>query len=574
MEKRAIIAIALSVLVMLAFQHYFSSRYPVPKEPAKSAPEVGVQEQAVAPPPQPGPPAIQESTQPSQLVPGEQDTVAASQTVVIESDLYRAVVDNSGALLTSWILNNYTSAQDTAFEMIAANHNTQDRPFPGSLVFPDPAFEALATLANSELYEVEVDGVPYPGGTLTPPVSIVMKLRRGDLVIKKQFDFKADNYVVDLSLTLEKAGQPIPGRLFLGQDIGPEHEHFIGGFTLFGGGPTPLSAVFYQDGKVQREGPPKEENEEKIAGSIRWAGLEMKYFSIIAIPASPLESFFIRRLPVEARTLKGKEVNRDLLKLTMPMEGSQDYQLYLGPKAQSNLEAVEAANLSGVINYGWFTILVIPLLASLRWLYQFIPNYGVAIILLTFVLSLLLIPIRLKQVLSMKKMQGVQPKVKAIQERYKKYKKTDPKRAQMNQEIMALYKEHGVNPLGGCLPLLLQMPILFAFYRLLMNSIELRQAPFMAWIQDLSAPDPFLVLPIVMGITMFISQKMTPMTPGADPTQAKMMMMLPAFMTFFFLGLSSGLNLYFLCSNIFQVVFQKIAVRWMGDGKSKKKSKR
>ena len=139
---------------------------------------------------------------------------------------------------------------------------------------------------------------------------------------------------------------------------------------------------------------------------------------------------------------------------------------------------------------------------------------------------------------------------------------------------MGLYKEHGVNPLGGCLPLVVQMPILFAFYRLLMNSIELRQAPFVGWIHDLSAPDPYLVLPIVMGITMFISQKMTPMTPGADPSQAKMMMLLPAFMTFFFLGLSSGLNLYFLCSNIFQVGFQKIAERWMGDGKSKKKSKR
>ena len=241
----------------------------------------------------------------------------------------------------------------------------------------------------------------------------------------------------------------------------------------------------------------------------------MKYFSIIAVPTNPLEYFSIQKLPVKAFTLKGKEVDRDLLRLTIPLEESTQYQIYLGPKEQSNLEAVKAGNLSGVINYGWFSVLVIPLLASLRWIHQYIPNYGLAIIILTFALSLLLVPFRLKQVLSMRKMQAVQPKVKAIQEKYKKYKKTDPKRAQMNQEIMGLYKEHGVNPLGGCLPLVVQMPILFAFYRLLMNSIELRQAPFVGWIHDLSAPDPYLVLPIVMGITMFISQKMTPMPLGS-----------------------------------------------------------
>jgi YidC/Oxa1 family membrane protein insertase len=174
---------------------------------------------------------------------------------------------------------------------------------------------------------------------------------------------------------------------------------------------------------------------------------------------------------------------------------------------------------------------------------------------------------------SMKKMQAVQPKVKQIQEKYKKYKKTDPKRAEMNQEVMALYKEHGVNPLGGCLPLLLQMPLLFAFYRLLSSSIELRQAPFIGWIVDLSAKDPYYILPIVMGISMWASQKMTPMSPGGDPTQAKIMMMMPVVLTVMFLNVSSGLNLYFLCSNIFQVGIQKAAERWLGDKQSPRKRK-
>src|SRR5262249_12419037 len=157
---------------------------------------------------------------------------------------------------------------------------------------------------------------------------------------------------------------------------------------------------------------------------------------------------------------------------------------------------------------------------------------------------LALFPFRLKQMLSMKKMAIVQPKVKEIQERYKKYKATDPKRAQMNQEVMALYKEHDVNPLGGCVPLLLQMPLLFAFYQLLASSIELRQAPFIGWIHDLSIKDPYYILPIIMGITMLLSQKMTPVAPGTDPTQAKMMMMMPVIFTVMFLNVSSGLNLY------------------------------
>jgi len=239
--------------------------------------------------------------------------------------------------------------------------------------------------------------------------------------------------------------------------------------------------------------------------------------------------------------------------------------MYVGPKLQSALEAVKQADLSRVIDYGWFSVIVRPLLAALQWIHRYVQNYGFAIVILTLFLTLALFPFRLKQMVSMKKMQVVQPKVKEIQEKYSRYKKTDPRRAEMNQEIMALYKAHNVNPLGGCLPLLLQMPLLFAFYSLLASSIELRQAPFVGWIHDLSAKDPYYVLPIVMGITMIISQKMTPMAPGGDPTQAKVMMFMPVVFTVMFLNVSSGLNLYFLCSNIFSIAFQKVAERWVGD---------
>ena len=197
---------------------------------------------------------------------------------------------------------------------------------------------------------------------------------------------------------------------------------------------------------------------------------------------------------------------------------------------------------------------------SLQFVHSYVGNYGAAIIILTFISNLVLFPVRYKQMVSMKKMSVLQPQVKAIQEKFKRLKRTDPRRSKMNEEVMGLYKKHGVNPLGGCLPLVIQMPFLFAFYRMLYASIELRGAPFIGWITDLSQHDPYYVTPIFLGISMSAHQKMTPAT--GDPAQRKMMMMLPVVFTFFFLNLSSGLVLYFLFSNLFgmmlQVVFQRL----------------
>jgi YidC/Oxa1 family membrane protein insertase len=562
MEKRTILAIALSVLVLIAFQWY-QQRYLTPEggKPAQTPKEVRTQ----APPQEPSPTPVAAEAAPPKIppIPDAGDSVASPQKLVVEGTLYRAVLDNLGGVLAGWELKKYKSAQGRPFEVIATAHDSGIRPCPSILLLPDANLQALA---NKQYYQVSVEGASGERSVLSPPVTVIMQLKRGDLTIGKRYHFEKDNYLVNISTTVEKGGKPLDGRFLLGQDIGPEQEHLLG--------VTKLQSVYFSGGKARREGPPKDENEiKKIGPDVRWVGLDMQYFAIIAIPAQPLAYFDIQRLPVKAIGLDGKEVDRDLLRLTIPIAGSLQSQLYLGPKKQSNLAAVKPADLTGVIDYGMFSIIVYPLLTSLRWIYQFVHNYGFAIIILTFLLTLLLFPVRLKQMLSMKKMAVVQPKVKAIQEKYRRYKKTDPKRAEMNQEIMALYKENNVNPLGGCLPLLLQFPLLLAFYSLLAHSIELRQAPFIWWIHDLSAKDPYYVLPIIMGITQFISQKMTPMTPGADPTQAKMMMVMPFVLLIMFFNLSSGLNLYFLCSNIFSVAFQKIAEGWMKDGRSGDASK-
>ncbi len=562
MEKRALAAIALSILVLLAFRYVeerrmgdAARRRPVPARQAPASP--------AAPSVTPAAPAEPASAEqpPQSTAAGAADTSAAPRTVTVESDLYRAVLDNRGAVFTSWQLKKYTGARGEPFEMVAGGNGPEAR-FPGTIAFEDASASGTAAREN---YEVVTEG--GGPGPLTPPATVTMRLRRGDLTVEKTFRFDKDNYIAQVSLLTEKAGRPLPGRFIVGQDIGPEHEHLLNPSIQ-------LSAVYSLAGKVHREAPPKDENEIKpIAGDVRWAGLEMQYFAMLAIPAQPIQLFEVQKRPMQAVGLDGKEFTRQLVRVTVPENGKADFRMYVGPKEQSLLEKVPGVDLSGVIDYGMFSFLVRPLLFSLKWIHQYVHNWGAAIILLTLALTLLLFPFRLKQMASMKRMQVIQPKIKEIQERYKKYKKTDPKRAEMNQEMMALYKEHNVNPLGGCVPLLLQMPLLFAFYQLLAVSIELRHAPFMLWIQDLAVKDPYYVLPVVMGITMLVSQKMTPMTPGTDPTQAKMMMFMPVVFTVMFFNISSGLNLYFLCSNIFQIAFQKVAERWLGDRQSPRKSR-
>ena len=557
MEKRVLAAIALSIAVLLAFRYFEDRRAAeqsrlrppaarqVPPSPAPAAPATPV--------PQPQPPVLDLPAE--ETVPGQQ--------IVVESELYRAVLDNRGGVLTSWQLKQYKSAKGEIFEMVAAGQ-AEPRPYPATLIFDDPK---LTALAGQERYAVEIVGGQGGATALAAPATVVFRLRRGDLVIEKRFSFEEKNYTVDLAAAFQRGNLPLRGRILLGQDIGPEHEHLTNPSVL-------LTAVAEIGGKVRRESAPEDENEVKpIAGDVRWAGLDMQYFTAIAVPPRPIAAFDIQRLPVQVAGLGGEQIKRDLIRLTLPADGTAGYRIYLGPKIQSYLERVPGGNLSGVIDFGMFSIIVKPLLVGLRFINQYTNNYGWAIIVLTFVLTLLLFPFRIKQIVSMKKMQVLQPRIKEIQEKYKRYKKTDPKRADMNKEVMAIYKENHVNPLGGCLPLLLQMPILIAFYNLLAYSIELRQAPFAAWLHDLSMKDPYYILPIVMGLTMLISQKMTPMTPGTDPTQAKMMMIMPVVFTLFFLNVSSGLNLYFLCSNVFQIAFQKIAERWMGDQRPDRKSK-
>ncbi len=234
---------------------------------------------------------------------------------------------------------------------------------------------------------------------------------------------------------------------------------------------------------------------------------------------------------------------------------------YMGPKDLDRLRAVDP-ELTGAIDFGIFRFLVVPLLQALKWINGYIGNYGWSIIVLTMFINLAMFPLRHRSMVSMRKMQSLQPEVKAIQDRYAKYKITDPERQKMNQEMMALYKQRGVNPASGCVPMLLTMPVLYAFYAMLAGSIELRGAPFVGWLHDLSLKDPFYVTPILMGGTMFWQQRMMPST--ADPVQQKMFLLMPVIFTTMFLAAPSGLVLYWLVSNLLAIGQQYITNRMIG----------
>jgi len=230
---------------------------------------------------------------------------------------------------------------------------------------------------------------------------------------------------------------------------------------------------------------------------------------------------------------------------------SDQVQFFAGPKDFDVLAAI-GPDATRAIDFGWFGVIVVPLLRSLKWINIYSGNYGWAIVILTIIINLLVLPFRHMSVVSMRKMQAIQPEVKAIQDRYAKYKATDPAKQKMNQEMMALYKERGVNPAGGCIPTLLTLPLIFAFYRMLSTAIELRGAPFIGWIHDLSAHDPYFITPILMGASQFVQQWMMPAT-GVDPSQQKVMMFMPIMFTFLFLWAPSGVAIYWLVTNVWQI---------------------
>jgi len=244
---------------------------------------------------------------------------------------------------------------------------------------------------------------------------------------------------------------------------------------------------------------------------------------------------------------------------------------YIGPKSFDNLSKL-GPNTKKLVRFGFFGFIAEILYVAIRAVHNVFPNWGFSIIILTILIKILFFPLTYSSTKSMSKMQELQPKIKALKSKYKKAKKDIDQRRKMNEETMKLYKQHGVNPAGGCLPMLIQLPIFWGFFRLLIVAIEFRHAPFILWLTDLSAKDPYYITPILMGLTQFISQKMTP-TAG-DATQKKMMLFMPVIMTIFFMNFQCGLVLYWLSNNVLQIGQQYIMNRFMHKKKRETHGKR
>jgi YidC/Oxa1 family membrane protein insertase len=332
----------------------------------------------------------------------------------------------------------------------------------------------------------------------------------------------------------------------------------VTGGMIYSPAPQP---VFYRDQKVTRVAIGSIEQHRQEPGTFGFAGVDDHYFLAALIPPPPAPPLQISYDPIASPAQGSAQALQFIAWSVKPTAPFKDVKFFFGPKDFDVLHNV-TPDLVRAIDFGMFDWLVVPLLRALKWVNGYIGNYGWSIIALTILINLAIFPLRHKSVVSMRKMQEIQPQMKAIQDRYAKLKVTDPARQKMQEEVMALYRSKGVNPAAGCVPMLLTLPVLFAFYAMLSVAIELRGAPFVGWIRDLSAHDPYFVTPVLMGVTQFIQTKMQPM--GGDPMQQRMMQFMPLMFAGMLLWAPSGLVLYWTASNIWTIGQQVITNRLIG----------
>jgi len=518
MEKRVVIAVILSIAVLYGYSYLM----PQPKKVEETKPAA----QQAAAPQAPAVPA--KSVEPVKTEP----VLAPARDIVVETDLYRAVFSSRGGSLKNFVLKKYRETEGPGAKLVTLVDDEQPEHY-------DLKSEAQGFAVDpAAVCSANTDGFTVGKGD-KKDLEFVCSSPQGT-VLKKAYIIRGDSYAIDLNQQLvntSPAKQEGVLRLVLNHRIEPSakqsrfEEH--GPVTLAG---KDLAALKVKD---LEKGPKSYDND------VHWTGYADKYFlSAVIAGTGSLGGVAIRA----DRGYVEDTISSARIALNPGETFSLPYKLFFGPKDLDILKA-QGYRLDEVIDLGWFSAVAKPLLYSLQFLYRYVHNYGIAIIIITVIIKILFYPLTYKSYKSMKDMQKLQPKMAELKEKYKN------DRDAMNKAVMQLYQTHKVNPLGGCLPMLIQFPIFVALYRALMSSIELRHAPFMFWIQDLSAKDPYYVTPLIMGATMFIQQKMTPST-GMDPAQAKMMLALPVVFTVMFINMPSGLVLYWLVNNILTIAQQ------------------
>ncbi len=518
MQFRALLAFILTLLVVIVFQH-------------------------LSPPPQKKPPSGKEEiskdvkTEDSKIVLKKSEEIkGAGKEIIVSTNLYTAIFMENGGRLKSFRLKRYKETIDNDFqlkELVVTSHL-------GEFSLETDFYGDRIDDFKTAVFRADKNSLILNGGGKKGPLNFEWAMPDGLRVIKI-YSFRSDSYWIDLDVKVENfSARTIDDRLKVTFKNSPTIKKR---FTFTG--PAALINESLQEIKTD-----KINREKEFDGKISWVGYEDVYFISAIVPDKPQDSL------IKIETKQKDLIYTSLISpptLVSP-QGYKAYRfrLYLGPK---DLDTLKESNcgLERAVNFGFFQIIAKPLLYVLKFLYGFSHNYGLAIILLTIMVKIVFWPLTHKSFESMKAMQKLQPHMKKIREKYKN------DREKMNKELMALYRTYKINPMSGCLPMLLQIPVFFALYKILLYAIEIRHAPFIkylpftdrVWLADLSAKDPFYITPIIMGVSMFIQQKMTP-SPG-DPTQQKFMMFLPIIFTFMFLSFPSGLVLYWLVNNVLSI---------------------
>ncbi len=518
MERRFIIFLLLSFLVVYGYQWLSPAPKPARTPATASSQAVAVEQGTV-----PQAPA-------AAAVVGE----SAERDIRLETAKVIAVFTNRGGRLKSWTLKEFRDGRGNLLDLVDQPQTLGAHSLPFSLSVSDA--DTTAAL-NSALYTVQqsdADGTPR----------VVFEYRNeAGLVARKEFSVSRDSYLVTANVAVSRDGAALNPAIVWGPGLGDTD-------AQTGRSATKPEALFAPQGeKPERLTASNVTETPTYEQPFDYAGIDDHYFAAFALkPGRVKVAYEPSELPNPANPKT--PLSRMGFSVT-PATAGQSLQFYVGPKSFDELSAIDP-KLVYAINFGMFSIIVVPLLRSLNWIYGYVGNYGWAIFILTILINVVLFPLNHKSVVSMRKMQEIQPEAKAIQERYSKLKTTDPARQKMNQELMALYRDNGVNPASGCVPILLTLPVFLAFYALLTTAIELRGAPFIGWIHDLSAPDPLYVMPVLVGVSQIVTQLLTPQ-PGADPAQQKMMMIMPVVLIFVFVSTPAGALIYWFVGNIWRL---------------------
>ncbi len=519
MEKRALIAVVLSVAVFYIFSTYFGPQ----EKPAPAAPAAAVKTENIGAVPTVSVQKTTVATLP--VVP----SASALVPVTVDTDRYTAVFSGLGGSLKSLTLKRFRE------------NTTPTSPQVVLLGKSDPSALPFSTrgvgfaLSPQAVYSPSASGLTVATGEKKQLVFTYVDAQ--GFVVKKTYSFDGSGYGISLDTQLiNNSGANLSGAFQQVMSAPFEVNAKDGRYETYG-------SSLYADNGLRTDAPKDFASAtKKYDKGVQWAAINDKYFlsALLSVNHS-IASVELKKTPAG---FIESVITTPAFTVAPGQAVSVSHRLFIGPKDIDILKA-QGSSLEQSLDLGWFSMLAKPMLYSLKFFYQYVHNYGIAIIIITVILKIFFFPLTHKSYKSMKGMSKLQPKMMALKEKHKNDKDA------MNRAVMELYRDHKVNPLGGCLPMVVQIPVFFALYKALMYSIELRHAPFMLWITDLSVMDPYYVTPVIMGVTMFIQQKMTPS--NMDEMQQKIMLGLPVIFTFMFLSFPSGLVLYWLVNNILTI---------------------